>query len=274
MADARKYLRRGVLPSMRPKLWRLAFGLEAEVSPAETKNFDNLKEMCDRVEYITDELYMFDVQTNIDEPKFFVFEEELKEVALCFSRDTWIRINSLYSIHQPLFPKILSASQDIQWIGAETCVPPCGVLPFAGLSMYNAPMCYLYRNRPSLYSLCRVAYARLWCKLNVVSSDVDTILPICFLFECLVMESCPRLFIHLVKIGVQPLQIAFSWIHGAFVNLLEIDQLILLWDRIIGYMDVTLLSVLAAAIFVARSEPLMQVRLSLRIVKCIDIIDV
>jgi hypothetical protein len=30
------------------------------------------------------------------------------------------------------------------------------------------------------------------------------------------------------------LQIAFSWIQLGFVGLLEVDQLLLLWDRVIG----------------------------------------
>ncbi len=45
-----------------------------------------------------------------------------------------------------------------------------------------------------------------------------------------------------------------------FVGLLEMDQLLHLWERIIGYMDPTLLAVTAVAIFIHRSEMLLRVR--------------
>ena len=73
-------------------------------------------------------------------------------------------------------------------------------------------------------------------------------------------------------------QIAMPWIQLGFVSLLEMDQILILWDRlsgmifaehfrdvflqldaIIGYMDPLLLAVLAAAVFVMRSDSLMQV---------------
>lgn len=44
-----------------------------------------------------------------------------------------------------------------------------------------------------------------------------------------------------------------------FVGYLEIDQILILWDRLLGTMDLTLLAVLATAIFVYRSPDLLQV---------------
>lgn len=80
--QARKLLRHGVLPSLRSKIWRKAFGLENTVnnsneivaSTLEIKSFNRLRELCDRIDYLSDDLYIYDVQTVIDESKFFVFE--------------------------------------------------------------------------------------------------------------------------------------------------------------------------------------------------------
>ncbi len=44
-----------------------------------------------------------------------------------------------------------------------------------------------------------------------------------------------------------------------FVGFLEMEQLLHLWERIIGYMDTTLLAVAAVAIFMHRSEMLFKV---------------
>ena len=85
ISNARKLLRRGVLHGVRAKLYRIALGLEnipcdlingnAQLATKmEIKSFDCLRDLCDKVEYLSDELYMHDVQTVVDESKFFVFE--------------------------------------------------------------------------------------------------------------------------------------------------------------------------------------------------------
>ena len=53
-------------------------------------------------------------------------------------------------------------------------------------------------------------------------------------------------------------QVALPWMQLGFVGLLEVDQVLQLWDRVFGYMDATLLALLAAAIFVFRAVPLFQ----------------
>ncbi len=73
-------------------------------------------------------------------------------------------------------------------------------------------------------------------------------------------------------------QVAFPWIQLGFVGLLEMDQLLHLWDRVIGawpmlhpllpltsscvcagYMDPLVLAVAAAAVFVYRADALLRV---------------
>lgn len=72
--DARLLLRRGVVPSIRPLLWRRAFGLEAHCSSIDDYNLNNLIEECHTLDVATDELLVFDVNGVVDDPKFFVFE--------------------------------------------------------------------------------------------------------------------------------------------------------------------------------------------------------
>ncbi|CAM9479708.1 unnamed protein product [Laminaria digitata] len=49
------------------------------------------------------------------------------------------------------------------------------------------------------------------------------------------------------------------WIQFGFVTYLEADQVLLLWDRLLGYDSLDLLPVLAAAVLVFRANLVMQV---------------
>jgi len=249
--DARKYLRRGCPTSLRSRVWRVALALPEELSAAEEKNFVRLRVSCDRLDLLTDELFLHDVQNVIDDPRFFVFEEELKEAVLCFARDDWVRHNAVYEVHRPLHG-LVTAEQ-----GPGVTAPPSAVQPFLGLAIYFAPLCYVFRDRAALYSASRILWCRLWCRLNVLSGDAGTLLHVCATFESLLMSAHPRLFIHLVNIGVQPLQVALPWMQLGFVGLLEMDQILFLWDRLVGYQDPLLLAVLAVAVFIVRAEALL-----------------
>ena len=48
------------------------------------------------------------------------------------------------------------------------------------------------------------------------------------------------------------------WIQFGFAGYLQADQVLQLWDRVLAYDALTLLPVLAAAIFVYRSETILQ----------------
>jgi len=61
------------------------------------------------------------------------------------------------------------------------------------------------------------------------------------------------------SIGVQPLRLAFKWLVRAFSGYLSSEQVLLLWDRILGYDSVELLPILAAAIFSFRKTNLLEV---------------
>lgn len=254
--DARQFLRRGCPPSLRQRLWRVALALGEDVSSAEDATYASLRDQCHSLDLLTDELFLHDVQNVTDDPRFFVFEEELKETVLCFARDEWVRENSMYEVHKPLLGMNNGgATGQSNPIGIAS--PPSAVQPFLGFAIYFAPLCYVCRDRVSIYSVLRQMWAKLWCKLNVLSGDEGTLLHVCATFESLLMTLHPRLFLHCLKIGIQPLQIALPWMQLGFVGLLEVDQVLHLWDRIMGYQDTLLLAVMAVSIFMLRAEAIM-----------------
>ena len=249
---ARQYAKFGAPASLRPAIWRIILGLPERVSEAETTYYAKLREHVEQIELLTDELFQMDVQHIADNDHYFPFEELLHNVVLAFSRDPWVLQNSHVRTHKPLLGHACSAQP------TGTAIPPCGVQPFRGFVNYAAPLTFLFQAEEPAYFVLRAMYARLWCNVNVMRSQPDTLLPLCKLFEELVQHHHPSLFFHMLQIGVTPLQIALPWIQFGFVGYLEVDQVLLLWDRLLGFEQLSLLSVLAAAIFVYRSNPLMH----------------
>jgi hypothetical protein len=122
---------------------------------------------------------------------------------LSFSRDTTVREQAAYEIHAPLHRQLHGDYEG--W-----AAPPCGIQPFLGLANYFAPLCYIFKDKVSLYHVSKYLFCNFWCKLNVISSSIvhdGTLLYICKLFENLLMQLQPQLFLHLVNIGLPPLKV-------------------------------------------------------------------
>lgn len=95
--------------------------------------------------------------------------------------------------------------------------------------------------------------------MHSISDHPNGILKLSVTFENLLKQSDAYLFYHLKNvINIEPLSVAYGWIIYGFVGILEPDQVLTLWDRMIGYNDCLILSVLAAAIFVFRRDSLLR----------------
>ncbi|CAK8683708.1 TBC1 domain family member 19-like isoform X1 [Clavelina lepadiformis] len=160
---------------------------------------------------------------------------------------------------KPTFPPHLGICDDEGKLGQDeyaVVYPPNGVIPFHGFSMYATPLCYLYAEPVGLYYIFRQFYTRYFHRLHAISSHPQGIVSLCLLFETTLQSLHPRLCRHLQEIGCQPLKIAFKWLVRAFAGYLATEQLLLLWDRVIGYGNLLLLPILAVAIFLFRQSNL------------------
>lgn len=117
-----------------------------------------------------------------------------------------------------------------------------------------APLCYLYSKPEEAYFVFRQLYTRYFCKLHLISSDPQSLIGLCKMFEDLLQQREPQMYYHLLQLKIQPLRIAFNWICFAFSGFLNSNELLLLWDRILGFDNLYLIPVLAAAIFSFRSK--------------------
>ncbi|XP_015281756.1 PREDICTED: TBC1 domain family member 19-like [Gekko japonicus] len=225
--------------------------------PSDVLYYEQLKSNVILHDLLVDSLIYKDVKlTASNDDYYFVFEDYLYQVLLCFSRDTSVLQHFVYNSATP--PKSYIRGR----LGMEeyaVCYPPNGVIPFHGFSMYVAPLCFLYNEPSKLYQVFREIYVRYFFRLHSISSHSSGIVSLCLLFETLLQTHLPQLFYHLREIGAQPLRISFKWMVRAFSGYLATDQLLLLWDRILGYNSLEILAVLAAAVFAFRAVNLMEV---------------
>ncbi|KAM9501058.1 TBC1 domain family member 19 [Clarias gariepinus] len=254
-AAAQQYSRQGCPNGLRAQLWALI--LNATNDPENIMHYEQLKAAVIHHDLLVDNLIYKDVKlTASNDDYYFVFEDFLYQVLLCFSRDTAVLEHFNYNSATP--PKSYIQGKT----GAEefaVVYPPNGVIPFHGFSMYVAPLCFLYNEPSKLYSVFREMYVRYFFRLHSISSSPSGIVSLCLQFERLLQTHLPQLFYHLQEIGAQPLRIAFKWMVRAFSGYLSTDQLLLLWDRILGYESLEIVAVLAAAVFTFRAENLMEV---------------
>uniref|UniRef100_A0A3P9IXW8 TBC1 domain family, member 19 n=1 Tax=Oryzias latipes TaxID=8090 RepID=A0A3P9IXW8_ORYLA len=230
-AAAQQYSRRGCPTGLRSDLWALT--LNSTNQPQDVMHYEQLKAGVIQHDLLVDYLIYKDVKlTASNDDYYFVFEDFLYQVMLCFSRDTAVLEHFKYNSATP--PKSYIHGK----VGNEefaVLYPPNGVIPFHGFSMYVAPLCFLYNEPSKLYSVFRMMYIRYFFRLHSISSSPSGIVALCLQFERLLQAHLPQLFYHLRQIGAQPLRIAFKWMVRAFSGYLSTDQLLLLWDRILGY---------------------------------------
>lgn len=228
-ALARQVCKMGCSASLRFQLWSMALGMDHQ-SSEHSMRMQTLRDQAISKISLLDDVMMKDIQACItDNDSFFVFEDLAYQLALLFLRDPAV---------QP------SASP---------------LVPCPGFANYLAPICYLHLEVHLVYAIFVRMYQQFLCPLHSLSCHRNGLLRLCVVFETLLQERSPTLVLHLRAHHLEPLQLVFKWIFYAFAGYLDPDQLLWLWDRIIGFDSLLVVPVLAAAILDFRSANLMQV---------------
>eukprot|EP00899_Mesostigma_viride_P024537 jgi/Mesvir1/5268/Mv15381-RA.1 len=87
-----------------------------------------------------------------------------------------------------------------------------------------------------------------------------SLLGLCKLFEDVLLANEPDAFFHAAELGAHPLQMALPWIGQAFAGYLPVEEVLLLWDRVIGFHSLTPVALLAAAVFMFRRSAVLACR--------------
>ncbi|KAF6767944.1 hypothetical protein AHF37_08000 [Paragonimus kellicotti] len=242
-AAAQVYLQRGCPLGYRAQMWSLY--LNVHVTEADVLYYNQLKLRIAEEECMTDQLVCKEVQlTASNDEMHFVFcdytyqvrHDICFQVLLPFTRDA--------TIQEHFKTTLASAPRAMTRQAYESMVfPPSGVIPFHGFSMYVLSLCYLYDDPVMLYMVFRELYIRYFHKLHTISNDCSVrCAQFMHLFERLLQVREPQLFFHLRSHGIQPIRFVFKWLMRAFSGFLAPDQVLLLWDRILGFDSLEILS--------------------------------
>ncbi|KAI9011322.1 hypothetical protein BC832DRAFT_339384 [Gaertneriomyces semiglobifer] len=246
LRDARLHARRGLPAALRPQLWDLMIQTDlVEDFPRSTVEYcSKLKADVAKNDLLLDRILRSDVKQCQNDDTYFVFEDELRTVLWYWSRDPWI--NNRMRSNQP-----------------SVDYAPNGILPVWGVSCYALPICYLRSEPEMIYMTFRELYVRYFSHLHTVaiSSTTPTLPVLCHIFEALFKQCDPALFLHMSHtLGLPPVKYARRWIMYGFIGVLDVEQVLLLWDRILGYDDLVILSVAAVTIFSFRAKYLREAK--------------
>ncbi|XP_072941628.1 TBC1 domain family member 19 isoform X2 [Epargyreus clarus] len=258
-----EYLKKGSPQCLRARLWSQVLGADVK---SQVGYFNQLKKSVLEVDLMIDKLIFKDVQlTASNDDQYFVFEDLLYQVMLCFSRDgevaSRLRAGGGGAAGGAASARgggALAVSVRGR-LGDATAFPPSAVIPFHGFTMYATPFCYLYDDPIELYFMFRAFYIRYWHRLHNISTHPQGIVSLCLLYERLLEANEPLLWIHFRNININPIRVVFKWLMRAFSGHLAPDQLLLLWDAILGYDCLEILPLLALAILSFRKENIFQV---------------
>ena len=250
---------RGVFPGMRKEYWGRLLGVRSS-DEVRAAYFEQLLASAGPTRLLIDDLLAIDVDHSVNCAAYFLFKDTLHDVMRAFGRDPW---TSSHKVAGPLLESLCKRVFDLTPGSVDSrhvraALGPSSVQPFRGLVLYAAPLCYACSKAEDVYFLFRQMYALYWCRLSAIDDYRGTIISLCSTFEHLVSAALPQVASHLQSLGVSPLHIAFPWIHLAFSGYLEIEQLLLLWDRIVSFNTLDILPLAAAAIFRRHADALMN----------------
>ncbi|ORX54272.1 hypothetical protein BCR36DRAFT_283197 [Piromyces finnis] len=257
---ARQYSKYGLPMFQRVKIYEIML-ISEFTDNIETYTYQycsSLKNDIIKYELLVDNVIQTDVKQIQNDDSYFIFEDILSKVMYYWARDRW------------LIPKIYQNNDVNDWDNTEgwfepfidnkrKIYPPNGIIPFWGISSYAIPFCYLYDNPDNVYMLFREFYSKYCSKLHTINNPKGLIY-LCQVFEHTFKQLDSVLYFHIQYIiGKSPLEIVFPWIVYSFVGMLDIEQILLLWDRIIGFDSLELIPIAATCIFLYKKESLLQI---------------
>ncbi|ELW61424.1 TBC1 domain family member 19 [Tupaia chinensis] len=160
-AAAQQYVRQGSPTALRAELWALILNVSSQ--PEDILYYEQLKTNVIQHDLLVDSLIYKDVKlTASNDDYYFVFEDYLYQVLLCFSRDTTVLGHFAYN----------SASPPKSYIRGKL-----GLEEYAVFYPPNvAPLCFLYHEPSKLYQIFREMYVRFFFRLHSISSHPSAVL--------------------------------------------------------------------------------------------------
>ncbi|KAH6571798.1 hypothetical protein BASA61_008997 [Batrachochytrium salamandrivorans] len=293
---ARQYSKHGVPSNLRPQLWDLMLQSDiTESYPAyASRVHQRLLDKASQCGVLADTLVQLDSKHAANDDSYFVFEDTVRHILMLWTHDEWLQqaviqdevlpVASEWGFrgHGPqskhgdkttldtrgmqLTTTTLLSGVTIERGIKDTLYPPNGIHPFYGISLYAMPVCFVHSNPKYAYLTFRELYARYFHRLHSISSRQETLLHLCLTFEKVLKQADAGLFHHLSStLAYPPLDLAFKWIVYGFVGVLDCEQVLLLWDRMMGFDSLYLLPLTAVALIYYRRSQLLEAETTLAI---------
>ena len=94
----------------------------------------------------------------------------------------------------------------------------------------------MQKKRKTVYNILRFVYKEHFQKLlDFKIQSSENIVALGIIFESLFLKSMNQLYLHLRSIGVFPIDIALEWMAYCFIGFLDIKEVYVVLDRIMGY---------------------------------------
>ena len=130
------------------------------------------------------------------------------------------------------------------------------------MATYAAPLCFVYSKSRNTTSILRMLYEQCFRSLRTLTEARDPFFAVgpkwSQYFEDMILASEPEICFHLLAHEIHALHCVDPWITSAFTTYLSVDQLLLLWDWMVGDDLMLLFGVAAAAILSFRRLPLLH----------------
>lgn len=127
---------------------------------------------------------------------------------------------------------------------------PCGIIPYKSFSKFFGLITYFDKKETKVYNIWRHLYRWHFSKLlQIDPKSTENLIALGTIFEKLFLRSMNQLYIHLRKLEIFPLDVAWDWMATFFIGKLEIDQCFWLIDRIMGFDTLHILPILALGVF-------------------------
>ena len=247
----RHFCKRGVPDTNRKLLWRAALGFE--VTEQDTAYFESLCASVEESETLADYLVNCNMKSAVDSQHYFIFEEMIRTILRAFLQDTQVPAKAAQ-----MFPKVHGKSQNGVKHGLY---PPNGVVPFKGLVNYLAPLCMIHQHADECYFMFVALYCQHFSRLHTISEESmpSPGLPVlCNIFEELVHQVEPEVCYLMINLGVPPIKFALPWMANAFTTVFEPQDILVLWDRVIGHDSLLPFPVVAAGLIRFRRHLLLK----------------
>jgi hypothetical protein len=192
LMEAREYGKRGIPPSLRPKIWKLLLSLRIQES--DKLHFESLTDEVQGMEYLVDDLIRMDIFEVVNDDTFFLFDEVLERVLLPLERDPYLHGNMRFQ-----GVEIVGTTKT----GTDTgTYPQSTLIPFQGLARIVAPLCFVCGDIVDVYYVFR----EFFCKYVIESllhfyfaetssfmdgfSHTNIHFPLCVCMYCLGFTGC------------------------------------------------------------------------------------